>query len=140
VNGKLRGHIRVSATASKEEIETIALANEAAVKFMEGKPAKKVIVVPGRLVNMLSGWPRRSSPFPSPPAAPLRRPYGPRALHLSTAAPSQWREIRRQLAAAPPPPARGACASSRKARTDHQTLTGTSRVFDYRLRLKVGFR
>jgi len=34
-------------------IEAAALANEAAQKFMEGKPAKKVIVVPGRLVNIV---------------------------------------------------------------------------------------
>jgi len=53
VNGKLRGHITVSATASKEEIEKAALASEAAVKFMEGKPARKVVVVPGRLVNIV---------------------------------------------------------------------------------------
>ena len=53
VNGKLRGHVAVPATASKEEIEKAALASEAAVKFMEGKPAKKVVVVPGRLVNIV---------------------------------------------------------------------------------------
>ncbi len=53
VNGKLRGHITVPAAASKEEIEKIALASEAAVKFMEGRPAKKVVVVPGRLVNIV---------------------------------------------------------------------------------------
>jgi len=33
--------------------EWIALANEAAVKFMEGKVAKKIVVVPGRLVNIV---------------------------------------------------------------------------------------
>jgi leucyl-tRNA synthetase len=54
VNGKLRGHLAVSASASKEEIEKIALASEAAVKFMEGRPAKKVVVVPGRLVNIVA--------------------------------------------------------------------------------------
>jgi leucyl-tRNA synthetase len=43
----------VSATAAKDEIEKIALASEGAVKFMEGKPAKKVVVVPGRLVNIV---------------------------------------------------------------------------------------
>jgi leucyl-tRNA synthetase len=53
VNGKLRGHITVSATAPKDEIEKIALASDAAKKFMEGKPAKKVVVVPGRLVNVV---------------------------------------------------------------------------------------
>jgi leucyl-tRNA synthetase len=54
VNGKLRGHLSVPAAASKEEIERIALASEGAVKFMEGRPAKKVVVVPGRLVNIVA--------------------------------------------------------------------------------------
>ena len=53
VNGKLRGSIRVAATADKASIEALALACEAANKFMEGKPAKKVVVVPGRLVNIV---------------------------------------------------------------------------------------
>jgi leucyl-tRNA synthetase len=54
VNGKLRGHIRVPAAASKQEIERIALGSEVARKHMEGKPAKKVVVVPGRLVNIVA--------------------------------------------------------------------------------------
>jgi leucyl-tRNA synthetase len=53
VNGKLRGHIRVSAGASKEEIELAAIGSEAAQRHLEGKPAKKVVVVPGRLVNIV---------------------------------------------------------------------------------------
>jgi len=53
VNGKLRGAIRVAAAADKATIEAAALASEGAVKFMEGKPAKKVVVVPGRLVNIV---------------------------------------------------------------------------------------
>ena len=53
VNGKLRGKITVAADASKADLEASALANEGAVKFMEGKPAKKIIVVPGRLVNIV---------------------------------------------------------------------------------------
>ena len=53
VNGKLRGSVRVAADAPKDVIEAAALANEAAVKFLEGRPAKKVIVVPGRLVNIV---------------------------------------------------------------------------------------
>ena len=53
VNGKLRGKITVAADAPKDAIEAAALATEGAVKFMEGKPAKKVIVVPGRLVNIV---------------------------------------------------------------------------------------
>ncbi len=53
VNGKLRGSIKVPADATKEQIEQIALASEVARKYMEGKPAKKVVVVPGRLVNIV---------------------------------------------------------------------------------------
>ena len=53
VNGKLRGKITVPADASKDAMEAAALANEGAVKFMEGKAPKKVIVVPGRLVNIV---------------------------------------------------------------------------------------
>jgi leucyl-tRNA synthetase len=53
VNGKLRGSIRVAAEADKASIEAVALASEGAVKFMEGKVAKKVVVVPGRLVNIV---------------------------------------------------------------------------------------
>ena len=53
VNGKLRGSIRVSAEADKATIEAAALANEDAQKFMEGKAPKKVVVVPGRLVNIV---------------------------------------------------------------------------------------
>jgi len=54
VNGKHRGQLEVAATAPKEEIEKAALASEAAIKFMEGRPAKKVVVVPGRLVNIVA--------------------------------------------------------------------------------------
>lgn len=53
VNGKLRGKITVAADAPKDQIEAAALATEGAVKFMEGKEAKKIIVVPGRLVNIV---------------------------------------------------------------------------------------
>jgi leucyl-tRNA synthetase len=53
VNGKLRGSLRVAADATKDAIEAQALASEAAQKFMEGKPAKKVVVVPGRLINIV---------------------------------------------------------------------------------------
>ena len=41
------------ALSNPTAIEAIALAAEAAQKFMEGKPAKKVVVVPGRLVNIV---------------------------------------------------------------------------------------
>ncbi len=53
VNGKLRGQIRVAAAADKAAIEAAALASEAAQKYLEGKPPKKVVVVPGRLVNIV---------------------------------------------------------------------------------------
>ena len=53
VNGKLRGHIRVAKDAVKEQIERIALDSEIVLKFLEGKPPKKVVVVPGRLVNVV---------------------------------------------------------------------------------------
>jgi leucyl-tRNA synthetase len=53
INGKLRGAVTVSATASKEQIEQAALATEAFVKQANGATPKKVIVVPGRLVNIV---------------------------------------------------------------------------------------
>ena len=53
VNGKLRGAVRVPAGADKAAIEAAALANPEFAKFSEGRPAKKVIVVPGRLVNIV---------------------------------------------------------------------------------------
>jgi leucyl-tRNA synthetase len=53
VNGKLRGHIQAAKTASKEEIETLARAHEAVARMAEGKPVRKVIVVPGKLVNVV---------------------------------------------------------------------------------------
>ncbi len=53
VNGKLRGQISVAAAASREAIEALALASEAVQKYLEGKPPKKVVVVPGRLVNIV---------------------------------------------------------------------------------------
>jgi len=53
VNGKLRGQVVVSATAAREEIEAAVLADETVQRFMEGKPAKKIIVVPGKLINVV---------------------------------------------------------------------------------------
>jgi leucyl-tRNA synthetase len=53
VGGKLRGHLRVPADAAREAIETAALAHPDAMRFMEGKPARKIVVVPGRLVNVV---------------------------------------------------------------------------------------
>ena len=53
VNGKLRGSLKVSAKASKEEIEQMAIASEAFQNQSKGAAPKKVIVVPGRLVNLV---------------------------------------------------------------------------------------
>ena len=53
VNGKLRGTLAVPTGAANGEIERIALASEAAQRHLDGKPARKVIVVPGRLVNIV---------------------------------------------------------------------------------------
>jgi len=53
VNGKLRGSVRVPASADKAAIEQAALASEDFQKFAPGAVAKKVIVVPGRLVNVV---------------------------------------------------------------------------------------
>ncbi len=53
VNGKLRGSIKVSPSADKAAIEAAALASEDFLKFAEGKAPKKVVIVPGRLVNIV---------------------------------------------------------------------------------------
>jgi leucyl-tRNA synthetase len=53
VGGKLRGSIRVAASASKEQIEAAAIASEAFQKAAAGALPKKVILVPGRLVNIV---------------------------------------------------------------------------------------
>lgn len=53
VNGKLRAKIKVSADADKDTIEAQALADENAKKFIDGKAVRKVIVVPGRLINIV---------------------------------------------------------------------------------------
>jgi leucyl-tRNA synthetase len=53
IGGKLRGAIRVAADADRATIEALALASPEFAKFSEGKPVKKLIVVPGRLVNVV---------------------------------------------------------------------------------------
>jgi len=54
INGKLRGDIKVPADASKEQVEALALQSEPAQKVLNGGTPKKVIVVPGRLVNIVA--------------------------------------------------------------------------------------
>jgi leucyl-tRNA synthetase len=53
VNGKKRADVRVPKAADRAAIEAIVLANAAVQKFIEGQSVKKVIVVPGRLVNVV---------------------------------------------------------------------------------------
>jgi leucyl-tRNA synthetase len=53
VNGKVRGALTVPKEASREAIEAAAVAHDTVVKFSEGRAAKKIIVVPGRLVNVV---------------------------------------------------------------------------------------
>jgi len=54
VNGKVRAKITVSASASKEEVEALALEDEHVIKFTDGNTIRKVIVVPGKLVNIVA--------------------------------------------------------------------------------------
>ncbi|MGD8741957.1 MAG: leucine--tRNA ligase [Granulosicoccaceae bacterium] len=54
VNGKLRGKITVAAGADKEQVEQAAMVDEAVAKHIEGKQVRKVIVVPGKLVNIVA--------------------------------------------------------------------------------------
>jgi leucyl-tRNA synthetase len=55
VNGKLRGTIEVAASADKASVEAMALAEPNVAKFLEGQSVKKVIVVPGKIVNIVAG-------------------------------------------------------------------------------------
>ncbi|MDO8414188.1 MAG: leucine--tRNA ligase, partial [Gallionellaceae bacterium] len=53
VNGKLRGNVRVAKDADKSTLENLALAHPSVTKLLAGQTAKKVIVVPGRLINVV---------------------------------------------------------------------------------------
>ena len=54
VNGKVRAKISVAADASKEAIEQVALAHDNVQRFTDGVTVRKVIVVPGKLVNVVA--------------------------------------------------------------------------------------
>ncbi|WP_367254770.1 leucine--tRNA ligase [Pseudomonas sp. stari2] len=54
VNGKLRGQIEMPAAATREEVEAAARANENVLRFVDGLTIRKVIVVPGKLVNIVA--------------------------------------------------------------------------------------
>lgn len=53
VKGKVRGNLEVPADADRATLERIALASDIAAKWLEGKPPSRVIVVPGKLVNLV---------------------------------------------------------------------------------------
>jgi leucyl-tRNA synthetase len=53
VNGKVRGHVTVAPDAGKDLLEQAALADEKVQAFLAGATPKKVIIVPGRLVNIV---------------------------------------------------------------------------------------
>ncbi len=55
VNGRVRGHIRVPASADRAAIEAAALADPQVARWIEGQAVRKVVVVPGRLVNIAAG-------------------------------------------------------------------------------------
>ena len=54
INGKRRGEITVPADMGQAEVEQAVLADEAVQKFLNGQPPKKLIVVPGRIVNVVA--------------------------------------------------------------------------------------
>ena len=54
VDGKLRDRIEVDAGASREELEEIAVSGEKIVQHLEGRTLVRAIVVPGRLVNLVT--------------------------------------------------------------------------------------
>jgi leucyl-tRNA synthetase len=55
VNGKVRARVMVPRDATREQLEAIALANPKVIEHTAGKEIKKVIVVPGKLVNVVVG-------------------------------------------------------------------------------------
>ena len=54
INGKRRAEISVPKTMSKEDIESLVLADDTVLRFLDGAAPKKLIVVPGRIVNVVA--------------------------------------------------------------------------------------
>ena len=55
INSKVKAKINVSSDANNEDIEKIALQNESIIKALDGKQVRKVIIIKGRLVNIIAG-------------------------------------------------------------------------------------
>ncbi|KGG12469.1 MULTISPECIES: leucine--tRNA ligase [Prochlorococcus] len=53
INGKLRGKIIVNSSASKEELENLALESDISRKWLQGKTYKRIIVIPNKLINIV---------------------------------------------------------------------------------------
>jgi len=53
INGKRRSELKIAKDLPKDEVEKLALADEAVVKALDGGTPKKLIVVPGRIVNVV---------------------------------------------------------------------------------------
>jgi leucyl-tRNA synthetase len=53
IKGKVRGNLEVPADADKATLEKLALESEVALRWLEGKTPRRVIVVPGKLVNLV---------------------------------------------------------------------------------------
>ncbi len=53
VNGKLRGHVQIAASADETAARAAALADENVQRFVEGKPIRRLVYVPGRLINVV---------------------------------------------------------------------------------------
>jgi leucyl-tRNA synthetase len=54
IAGKMRGKLRVPADADQAAVERLAVSSDLALKYLEGRPVRKVVVVPGRLVNIVA--------------------------------------------------------------------------------------
>ena len=54
VNGKLRAKLTVAADATKEQVEALAMADEGVARFTDGNTVRKVIYVPGKLLNIVA--------------------------------------------------------------------------------------
>ncbi len=55
INGKLRATIELAADASNDDAQALALAQPQVAHFLEGLSVRKVIVVPGKIVNIVAG-------------------------------------------------------------------------------------
>ena len=53
VNGKLRGQIEVAVGTPREQVENAAITDPVVAKFLAGAAVKKIVVVPGKIVNIV---------------------------------------------------------------------------------------